>query len=176
MLQAVILAGTMAWAIQACSAGTTPGTATAVTSSSGVSSTGTTGSTGSDGFGSTVVPRGGPPPEAVAACTGRSEGASCSFTAPSGELSGTCHSGRDGSGSLACMPAGHPGDGGPGKPPDGGQGPHGGPPPQAVAACAKLASGATCSFTAPFGNVTGTCRTGPNGGTLACSPAGGGPR
>jgi len=187
-LLALMLAGTMAWAIQACSGGATPDTATAVTSSSGVSSDGTT---ASHNGGPTGVPASpapgarpdhpqGPPPEAVAACASRTDGASCTFTAPWGDVEGTCHSGPDGSGSLACAPNDHHGPGGPGHPPDGGQGPHGGPqggpPPEAVAACAKLASGTGCSFTAPFGTVTGTCQTGPNGGALACAPAGHGPR
>ncbi|MEM1052193.1 MAG: YHYH protein [Pseudomonadota bacterium] len=49
--------------------------------------------------------RGGPPAEAVQACTALPLNASCSFTTPRGELSGTCFAppGRD---RLACRPAG----------------------------------------------------------------------
>ncbi len=45
---------------------------------------------------------GTPPQEAVSACTGKSAGASCSFTVPRGTLSGTCNTppGQ----SLACLP------------------------------------------------------------------------
>jgi len=63
-------------------------------------------------------PRGGPPAESVAACKGKTSGASCSFTGRQNEtLSGTCDSPPDGppgnsssssSGTstvLACRPA-----------------------------------------------------------------------
>lgn len=64
-------------------------------------------------------PRGGPPAEAVAACKGKTSGASCSFTGRQNEtLSGTCDSPPEGppgssntnsssssSGTLACRPA-----------------------------------------------------------------------
>jgi Protein of unknown function (DUF1566) len=59
-------------------------------------------------------PMGGPPPEARSACAGKQEGASCTFTTPRGELSGTCRNVREG---MACVPAG----GGPRGP--GGMGP-----------------------------------------------------
>jgi hypothetical protein len=52
-------------------------------------------------------PGGGPPREALAACSGRSEGASCSFQGRGGEsVSGTCGAPPDRP--LACMPAGGP--------------------------------------------------------------------
>ncbi len=56
----------------------------------------------------------GPPPEAVAACKGKSEGAEVSFTGRNGEtMTGTC---RSINGQLAAMPKGGPGGPG-GQPP-----------------------------------------------------------
>ena len=50
--------------------------------------------------------RRGPPPEAIEACSGQSEGASCSFTGRNDEqLSGTCFT--PGDNELACKPDGH---------------------------------------------------------------------
>ena len=46
--------------------------------------------------------RGGPPQEAMDACTGVSLEQACRFQSPYGELSGTCHEVRDGS--VACAP------------------------------------------------------------------------
>ena len=54
-------------------------------------------------------------------------------------------------------------------PPADGQQTHRGPPPEALAACKTLASGAACSFTSPRGSVTGTCWA-PEGKLLACRP------
>jgi hypothetical protein len=50
-------------------------------------------------------PHGGPPQEALAACQGLSEGASCSFTHNERALTGTCHNGPRGE-QVACVPAG----------------------------------------------------------------------
>jgi hypothetical protein len=51
-------------------------------------------------------PRGGPPPEAINACSGQSEGASCSFLMFRGNrISGTCASIQ---GQRACVPRGGP--------------------------------------------------------------------
>jgi len=58
-----------------------------------------------------------PPPEAYAACKGKTEGASVTLTLPDGKsLAGTC---RTMDGTLVAMPAGGPG----------GPGSAGGPPP-----------------------------------------------
>ena len=58
-----------------------------------------------------------PPPEAYAACKGKTEGASVTLTMPDGKsLAGTC---RTMDGTLVAMPAGGPG----------GPGGAGGPPP-----------------------------------------------
>jgi len=58
-----------------------------------------------------------PPPEAYAACKGKTEGASVTLTMPDGKsLAGTC---RKMDGTLVAMPAGGPG----------GPGGAGGPPP-----------------------------------------------
>ncbi|MBN1991763.1 MAG: DUF1566 domain-containing protein [Anaerolineae bacterium] len=48
-------------------------------------------------------PRGTPPPEAIAACSGQSQGASCRFTGPHGEITGTCSQIQQ---QLARVPAG----------------------------------------------------------------------
>ncbi|MFO0712734.1 MAG: hypothetical protein U0353_22975 [Sandaracinus sp.] len=111
----------------------------------------------------------GPPPEALAACRGRSRGASCTVTPPDGRtVSGTCDSPADDL-PLACRPEGGPG--GPG-------GPHAdarrGPPPEAIAACRSRSAGASCSVTPPGGRaLAGTCEMPPGSSTLACRPAGG---
>jgi len=106
-------------------------------------------------------PHGGPPPEAFQACASLSAGAACSVSTPQGTVSGTCRTGPDGTGPLACAPA---------------QPPHDGPPPEALQACASLSAGAACSVATPLGTVSGTCRNGPDGaGTLACAPSGQGP-
>lgn len=44
-----------------------------------------------------------------------------------------------------------------------------GPPQAAISACVGVASGDTCSFTTPNGNVSGACKTTPDG-TFACVP------
>ena len=45
-----------------------------------------------------------------------------------------------------------------------------GPPPEALAACKSLASGATCNVSGPQGNVSGTCFAPQQGLALACRP------
>ncbi len=50
------------------------------------------------------------------------------------------------------------------------QGEHRKPPPEALAACKSLASGAACNFTSPRGAEAGTCGA-PEGKPLACRPA-----
>jgi hypothetical protein len=112
-------------------------------------------------------PHGPPPPEAIAACDGLEVGAACSFTLDGGTSSGVCHADPRGEGPNACGPDGPP----PGDIGDGGE--HRGPPPVAIAACADLAAGAVCSFTAPDGNaIEGTCEAGPSADLPnACRPA-----
>lgn len=57
----------------------------------------------------------GPPPEAIAACKGKTEGATVSFTGRRGEtLTGTCQTTN---GVLAARPAGGPGGAGQRPPP-----------------------------------------------------------
>lgn len=46
--------------------------------------------------------RGGPPQEAISACSGKSSGASCSFTTPRGKISGSCRSIQS---NVACVPS-----------------------------------------------------------------------
>jgi hypothetical protein len=101
-----------------------------------------------------------PPPEAFQACSGQPEGAACTVTFGDGrQLAGLCRTGPQGE-AAACMPDRPPG------------GRHG-PPPEAVSACSALQAGATCSFAAPDGmQLTGTCRAGPDGATVACAPEG----
>jgi len=55
--------------------------------------------------------REGPPPEAIEACEGQSEGDACSFQTPHGELEGTCRT-PPRQDTLACVPKDHP-EGGP---------------------------------------------------------------
>jgi len=43
-----------------------------------------------------------PPPEAVAACTGRKDGAACTFTLKDTRVTGVCHPGPEGG--MACRP------------------------------------------------------------------------
>lgn len=103
----------------------------------------------------------GPPAEAIQACSGIQDGASCSFTHDGRQVSGTCRAGPEGKPS-ACAPAGGPG----------GHGPGFGPPPEALEACKGLQEGATCSVSLRDGNVvSGECRAGPRGEAVACMPA-----
>lgn len=107
-------------------------------------------------------PRGGPghgpPPEALAACRGRSRGASCTVTPPNGRaMSGTCDSPSDDL-PLACRPAHGPG-GGPGH----------APPPEAFTACEGVATGDACVVDTPHGTVEGVCRATPDR-RVACAP------
>ena len=48
-----------------------------------------------------------PPPEALSACQGKSQGDDCSFEAPMGEITGQCRKVPEGQ--MACVPAGGPG-------------------------------------------------------------------
>jgi hypothetical protein len=94
-----------------------------------------------------------PPAEAIQACQGLAEGATCAFTMGDQSRSGTCRTSPDGQG-IACAPA---------RPR--------GPPPEAFEACASLAEGAACAVTIHGQSRSGTCRTGPRGeGALACAP------
>jgi len=142
---------------------------------------------GQGGQGSEGGPR-RPPPEALAACQGKSSGAACSFVGRQKEtLTGTCFAPRTGesgssddkaSPSLACRPAhdGQDAQGSGGRP---------APPPEALAACQDKSSGAACSFVGrQKETLTGTCfapRTDESGSSgdkgsppLACRPAHGG--
>ncbi len=49
--------------------------------------------------------RQGPPQEALDACPSQSEGGSCSFESPHGNIDGTCRQVRNGD--IACVPEGH---------------------------------------------------------------------
>lgn len=51
-----------------------------------------------------------------------------------------------------------------------GPGGHRRPPPEALAACQSLSSGAVCKFTSPHGAETGVCAA-PEGRPLACRPS-----
>lgn len=52
-----------------------------------------------------------------------------------------------------------------------GEGQHPGPPPEAIAACKSMGSGAQCTFDSERGSISGTCWA-PEGKPLACKPAG----
>lgn len=111
--------------------------------------------------GAALAQHGGPPQEALAACSGLSAGAACGFTHRGQNLTGTCRAGPNGE-APACMPA-HMGRG-PGGPRT--------PPPEALAACASASEGASCTVNFNGQSMTGTCRAPPDGSstTLACAP------
>jgi hypothetical protein len=117
---------------------------------------------------------GGPPPEAIAACNGKTEADGCAVKLPERSIEGTCRRGPNGETPLACVPKNlppppppPPGAG----PPGGGPGGHGGPPPEAIAACESLPASAACSIRLPAREIAGTCRSGPGGqGALVCVP------
>ena len=112
-----------------------------------------------DGRGRRGGDRDGPPAEALAACQGIETGTTCSFDTLFGAIEGTCAARPDGSGEVACRPEwdgeGRPGDGR-------GRG-------EALQACEGRVADATCSFEAPFGSITGTCRVGRDGSSLICA-------
>jgi hypothetical protein len=101
--------------------------------------------------------RPGPPREAIEACSGQQEGANCSFTIDGNQLTGTCRAGPAGL-PAACFPRGGP------------PGPHRGPPPEAVQACSGMKEGEACAVTLDGNTLDGVCRSGPEGGSLACLP------
>jgi hypothetical protein len=84
-----------------------------------------------------------PPPEAVAACKGKSEGAVVQFTTSRGDiLKGIC---KKSDGQLAAFPERH------GQPPP--------PPPEAFAACKGKTEGAVVQFTTSRGDtLKGVCK------------------
>ena len=97
---------------------------------------------------------GGPPPEAVAACTGKAADAACSFVHRDRTLDGACKALPDNATMLVCRPF---------------------PPAELVAACTGLAADAACTVTRPDGGTaTGTCRAPRfDAAPLLCAPAGG---
>ena len=96
----------------------------------------------------------GPPQEALQACSGKSDGASCAFSGRDGrQLGGTCRAGPQGE-PPACMPAHPP------------------PPPEVLQACSGLPEGTSSTVTHGDRTLSGTCRAGPTGEALACAPAG----
>lgn len=107
-----------------------------------------------DGTGLACVPAPpGPPTFLVAACSGKTQGASCSASGPRGHsFEGTCTPGPS-SGPLFCGRA-HT------------------PPAAVTEACSGKADGDSCSRpeTRDGGTKAGVCRTGP-AGALACRPA-----
>lgn len=104
--------------------------------------------------------RHGPPAEAIAACANLRADDTCSFSHHGRDLTGTCRTGPDGQGQLACAPKDMPGRDG-----------HRGPPAEAFTACASLKAGDACTVTLGDKTIEGLCRTGPDGqGKLACAP------
>lgn len=119
---------------------------------------------------------GGPPQQALDVCANQSLGAACSFNLPNGaHITGTCIAPPN-LGQLACAPQNMQGaqSGQPQVQNVQAQGVNaGGPPQQALDACASLTQNAACSFDLPNGvNITGTCITPPNSSQLACAPQG----
>jgi hypothetical protein len=109
----------------------------------------------------------GPPEAALAACEVKAESDACSFTSPrdGSAIDGTCRARRDDASQYVCFPDDWDGRGRRGEGRDG-------PPEEALAACEGVETGVTCSFEAPFGSITGTCRVGRDGSSLVCAPAG----
>lgn len=93
-------------------------------------------------------PRGGPPPEAYAACKDKTAGATASFVNPRGEtLTGTCE--QEGN-QLVLRPDRNKGQAG---------AVHHGPPPEAYKACEGKSAGSTSQFFNLRGEtVTGLCQ------------------
>lgn len=104
----------------------------------------------------------GPPRVAIDACANLAADAACSFEIDGHAIDGTCRQGPGGPAALACAPANLP-------PPPAGRG---GPPREALAACANLAADAACSFQIEGHAVDGTCWAPPvfAGAPLACAP------
>ena len=102
---------------------------------------------GGGGPASQSGPRFGPPPEAFAACKGKTEGATAQFTGRNGEIvAGIC---RVADGRLVLRP-----DRPPGKTRNG----HPGPPPEAYRACGGKRAGTSAEFINPRGEtLKGTC-------------------
>lgn len=98
-------------------------------------------------------PHHGPPPkEAVDACSSKAANDTCSFSHDGHDVTGTCSTGPDGNGPLACKPDHPPG-----------------PPQAALDACANRSRGDACNFTMHDRAVAGTC-DGPPDKPLACRP------
>ncbi|MEW6401450.1 MAG: glycosyltransferase family 39 protein [Chloroflexota bacterium] len=120
---------------------------------------------------------GGPPQQALDACANQSLGDACAFNLPNGaNITGICIQPLN-SNQLACAPQGQDQANQQASNSQVPQGNAGGPPPQAINACANLTQNAACSFNLPNGNeITGTCITLPNLTELACTPQGMGPQ
>ncbi|MGC4121445.1 MAG: hypothetical protein QM765_44095 [Myxococcales bacterium] len=102
----------------------------------------------------------GPPQQALDACKNLRDGDTCSFDHDGREVKGSCRTGPDG-GAMGCAPADLPRHGG-----------HRGamqPPLEALAACASLKVGDSCSFAFDGRTMNGTCR-GPADKPAACAP------
>ena len=98
-------------------------------------------------------PRRGPPAEAYAACSAKSQGDTCSVQLRDHDVSGVCA--PDGEQKLFCRPD---------RPPEGRRT----PPPQALAACSGKKDGETCAVTMPGGSMrSGVCIAG-RGDETAC--------
>lgn len=156
---AAVVVGLVAVALVACGGAAFDDIPTTVVSSSDEGGTvsasdlttaGTTGDaeTSDDGWGQ------GPPEALLAACTGLSAEAACSFTSPldGSTVDGACRASRHDPSQYVCLPSDWDGRGP-------GHGRHGAPE-EALAACEGIATGAACSFEATFGTVEGTCSEG----------------
>ena len=121
--------------------------------------------------------RNGTPQEAITACEGLPQGASCSFDMPFGTVRGTCITPPD-LNQLTCAPQGMIPQNGQFPSQDSqpqsatGQTLQQTPPREAITACEGLTQGVSCSFSMPFGTIDGTCITPPGLNQLACTPRG----
>ncbi len=111
----------------------------------------------------------GPPPEALDACSDKSEGTTCSFDAPHGTVTGSCRSIQAQS---VCAPdnpsAQHRGGRGLGDAGRSTRGRFAGPPPEALSACEGKMDGDACKVQTPRGDHDGRCRS--QGGEPFCVP------
>ena len=112
--------------------------------------------------------RGGPPQEAIDACSKKSESAPCTFEAPRGSLTGECRTMR---GQKVCVP-----EGAPQRQPEGKEGQskdarlsgRGAPPQEAIDACSSKKEEDSCNVETPHGSLSGSCRSIES--QLACVP------
>ena len=104
-----------------------------------------------------------PPQGALAACSGKAAGDSCTFANEKADINGVCREAGK-SGNLVCAP-----NRGEGQGRENGQ-PAARPPQAAIDVCANKAAGDSCTFADQDKTVTGICRQTPASDKLVCAP------